>query len=299
MPNLIYVMEDFPMKRVLLFLSLFLVAPVYAQTVVVGSGVESLAGDTTPQLGGDLDVNGNDITSAAGLDIAIGASAGNDFTVDTSKLVVEGDTGRVGIATSSPAQLLDVNGQIIGRNIFSVTAGGGNEVARFTWGGADDGELQLRASGGINTHIRTNGISFFNGGNVGIGTSSPAQLLDVNGQIIGRNIFSVTAGGGNEIARFTWGGSDDGELQLRASGIIKTHIRTNGVSYFNGGNIGIGESTPTAELHITGASTPSLFIESTTATDGGQFILEDTDGAGCTGITALNGVLTATTIACP
>ena len=30
--------------------------------------------DTTPQLGGNLDVNGNDIPSAAGLDIAIGSS---------------------------------------------------------------------------------------------------------------------------------------------------------------------------------------------------------------------------------
>ena len=222
------------MKRVLLFLSLFLVAPVYAQTVVVGSGVESLAGDTTPQLGGDLDVNGNDITSAAGLDIAIGASAGNDFTVDTSKLVVEGDTGNIGIGTATPLDTLHLESVSYPGILAKATSATGIPSFKL-----ENGTRQWQIEVGRSDSSRSFGIS------------------------------DITAGSFN---RF----------------VIDS-----------AGNVGIGESTPTAELHITWASTPSLFIESTTATDGGQFILEDTDGAGCTGITALNGVLTATTIACP
>ena len=52
------------------------------------------------------------ITRATGgaFDIAIGEAAGDDFTVDTNKLVVEGDSGRVGINTGSPEAKMDVVG---------------------------------------------------------------------------------------------------------------------------------------------------------------------------------------------
>lgn len=86
-----------------------------AQRVTLGLviGTDVLANideDTTPQLGGNLDVNGNNITSTTGLDIAIGSSAGNDFTVDTNKLVVEGDTGNVGVGVTPDASaLLDIS----------------------------------------------------------------------------------------------------------------------------------------------------------------------------------------------
>lgn len=69
-------------------------------------------------LGVNSDITSTDaltsITRATGgtLDIAIGSAAGDDFTVDTNKLVVEGDTGNVGIATTSPAHELDVNGVV-------------------------------------------------------------------------------------------------------------------------------------------------------------------------------------------
>ena len=75
-----------------------------------GGSLSNVVEDTTPQLGGNLDVNGNNFTSAAGVDFAIGASAGNDFTVDTDKLVVEGDTGNVGIGTASPNAKLTIEG---------------------------------------------------------------------------------------------------------------------------------------------------------------------------------------------
>ena len=52
--------------------------------------------DTTPQLGGNLDVNGNDIVSASSADI---------------KIMPDG-TGKVGIGESSPAEMLHVNGNI-------------------------------------------------------------------------------------------------------------------------------------------------------------------------------------------
>ncbi|MCB0379603.1 MAG: hypothetical protein KDD33_14025, partial [Bdellovibrionales bacterium] len=53
--------------------------------IVSTGGLANIVEDTTPQLGGNLDVNSYDITSATGLDIAIGSGAGNDFTIDTDK----------------------------------------------------------------------------------------------------------------------------------------------------------------------------------------------------------------------
>jgi len=72
-------------------------------TIALTSDIPSLSGylqdvvdDTTPQLGGNLDVNGNDIVSASSADI---------------KIMPDG-TGKVGIGESSPAEMLHVNGNI-------------------------------------------------------------------------------------------------------------------------------------------------------------------------------------------
>ncbi|MCK5472179.1 hypothetical protein KAI54_03260 [Candidatus Gracilibacteria bacterium] len=47
-------------------------------------------------------MNGNSITSATSLPFTTGSGAGNDFTVNTSHLVIEGDTGQVGIGIVDP-----------------------------------------------------------------------------------------------------------------------------------------------------------------------------------------------------
>jgi hypothetical protein len=44
------------------------------------------------------------------LNIVLASAGGDDFTVDTTKLVVSGDTGYVGLGTAAPISLLDVRG---------------------------------------------------------------------------------------------------------------------------------------------------------------------------------------------
>ncbi len=66
------------------------------------------------------------------------------------------------------------------------------------------------------------------------------------------------------------------------------------------GQVGVGTTTPDALFHVYNATaTSTAYIESGGAGLGGQIILEDDDGAGCTKITALNGALTAAIISCP
>ncbi len=70
-------------------------------------------------------------------------------------------------------------------------------------------------------------------------------------------------------------------------------------SYFDG-NVGIGTTDPDTNLHINDTTaTTTLFLESGGTGLGGRIIIEDTDGAGCSVLTTLDGVLTVDTIACP
>jgi hypothetical protein len=66
------------------------------------------------------------------------------------------------------------------------------------------------------------------------------------------------------------------------------------------GNIGIATDTPATELQINSSTaTSTLYMTSDSAGKGGRIILEDSDGAGCTQITALNGTLSASIVTCP
>ena len=54
----------------------------------VGGGIASLAADDTPQLGGDLDVDGNKITSASNADITIEPHGTGDILLYSDKMIV-------------------------------------------------------------------------------------------------------------------------------------------------------------------------------------------------------------------
>jgi hypothetical protein len=63
------------------------------------------------------------VSSAAGVSITTHNSAGDDFTVNTTAMVVEGDTGRVGIGTATPAVAFDVVGAIAASTTVTATLG--------------------------------------------------------------------------------------------------------------------------------------------------------------------------------
>lgn len=71
-----------------------------------GSGLNDVVDDTTPQLGGDLDVNGNDLVSVT----------------DGNINIIPNGTGKVGIGTSAPSTMLEVNGAL------TVTGSGANAL---------------------------------------------------------------------------------------------------------------------------------------------------------------------------
>lgn len=64
------------------------------------------------------------------------------------------------------------------------------------------------------------------------------------------------------------------------------------------GRIGIGTTTPAFLLDVYSTGTTTARIDNNSATKGACFVMKDSDGSGYTYITANNGVLTASTIAC-
>jgi hypothetical protein len=100
-------------------------------------GIASLAADSTPQLGGDLDVNGNKITSASNADITIEPNGTGDILLYSDKMIV-GDSS--------------ANWEIAHRTTT-------NSLLRFQSGGnvqliADDAIYLNSGEGGSNALIR-------------------------------------------------------------------------------------------------------------------------------------------------
>jgi len=97
--------------------------------------------------------------------IQLDTSTANTLKFDSTTLVINESTNRVGIGTATPAFTLDVQG-----NVFANTR-------VYT--------PQVQATGSVGLGLfddsGANGIKIADGGNVGIGTTSPSTKLHVNG----------------------------------------------------------------------------------------------------------------------
>ena len=149
------------------------------------------------------------------------------------------NTGNVGIGTTSPTAPLDVrrsdasgvvaefnNNVGYGLNINVESDGGNNTISSGT-----NQSLSFVTNGGSNERMR-----IATAGNVGIGTSSPNEKLQVAG-----NIHAYAPSGVNaEFAAST------------AAGSTTVAIRSSGVTHFNGGDVGIGTNSPAQKLDVNG-----------------------------------------------
>ena len=104
---------------------------------------------------------------------------------------------------------------------------------------------------------------------LGIGTSSPSAKLDIHG-IANNNVLMLRDGSDDSVIQNTYiDSAGNGVLQLYAnSQVLKNVINTNGNSYFNGGNVGIGLANPQRELHIHASNFTDLQLTNDTTGSG-------------------------------
>jgi hypothetical protein len=195
--------------------------------------------------------------------------------------------GNVGIGTTSPTAPLHINSATTGEvlKIESTSA----PFIRFILGGQDKGFLQFtnthaylsnQANG--NFYFRTNNTDkmvITSAGNVGIGTTAPAQKLEIDGFILLQNNDEIRFKdtGGTERTAIELDGSNDLNIGTSAGGNLKF---INGSSYTermritSTGNVGIGTTSPSTKLDVAGTG---KFTGQITAGYGIKFTNGNTD----------------------
>ena len=132
------------------------------------------------------------------------ATAGATQTIQAMRhdMFIDGGTGNVGIGTTNPERILHLDADQ-GRAIIQLDKGGDKIVSIGTGSsatGADDTILQLLNEGVEKVRIFTEGSSWFNGGNVGIGTTNPAAAAKLT--VMGNQTFGLPGSGSNTSGRF-------------------------------------------------------------------------------------------------
>ncbi|MFA4835380.1 MAG: tail fiber domain-containing protein [Dehalococcoidia bacterium] len=158
--------------------------------------------------------------------------------------------GKVGIATTAPTSPLTVAGTIettVGGIKFPdstiLTSATGNYVLKA--GDTMTGTLTNTAGANLAT----------SSGSVGIGTTAPSKKLLVQSstQYDGLGLSNGTYMVG--LINGFGAANDQGALQLFSGGAETLRLDTGGNSWFNGGNVGIGTTTPSGKLQIDQANT--------------------------------------------
>jgi N-acetylneuraminic acid mutarotase len=174
------------------------------------------------------------------------ADSDGDWTISDGNMY-SAVSGNVGIGTTSPDNKLEVSGRSI---LFSLD--------EFHTG------FSVRALDTTIFRVDTDAYeSYFESGNVGIGTTSPGSTLEVVGNVEAQG-FTI---GGVPV------GSSSGTYWSESTGNI----------YYNSGNVGIGTTSPSSKLYVRSSAPAVAGWFETTKSNGNTNALEvvaDADNTG-------------------
>jgi hypothetical protein len=172
--------------------------------------------------------------------------------------------GRIGVNTTTDAGYqLDVNGSIRASGVIRSAAAVGVTTGFFqldhpgaqTWkiGVFSDNTSTFSIGNDLAGTFASRYLNITNAGNVGIGTTSPQQKLVVsNAGAEGLEFIPAPSANSNQIQSYNRSTSAWNSLILRASE-YNVQIGTTATLYISGsGNVGIGTTSPSEKLHISG-----------------------------------------------
>jgi len=245
-----------------------------------------------------------------------------DNVTSAYPFVIRETTGKVGIGTTNPSTKLHVVGSAgefaltlqntgngdglkiltanqTANNGFLWNQGSSNLVNMYSSSTTNASKMIMLAGGVDKIFFNTEGDSYLNGGNVGIGTTSPQQKLHVQGGAarienaatglggfvsVGNNTESAgnysayffgntaqdqayfKAGIAYETLASTYGRGDMHFLQNSSTSGGNVTIADSVMTILNGGNVGIGTTSPNAKLQIVGKATSSSTVSADSST---------------------------------
>ena len=143
--------------------------------LTLATGINAVVDDTSPQLGGDLDVNGNDIVSTSNADIDIIPNGTGDVVLAADTVKV-GDSGAAAVLTSN------------GAGTLTVTTGGATDLILNTNSGTNSGTVTITDAANGDITVAPNGTGRAKVTNA---TSSSTQTVTTDGKGI---VFSMVFG---------------------------------------------------------------------------------------------------------
>jgi ribosomal protein L27 len=217
--------------------------------------------------------NGSGIVVKGGNNSSTYSADFRDYN-NNSLMRVRGD-GNVGIGDSAPSEKFTIKGDGARMTVSSADM----EVAMLGRAGSsgtslDQGYLRLRnqgvtANGAV---VNSAGLSWFNGGNVGIGTDNPSNKLEIkadSGHLRLQSATTTTKG----LALLFDNSNNRSEIRSDQSGVNQLDLQYYALNHKFGrnaslitmtltdtGKVGIGTSSPQHELVIHNASNPTLGI---------------------------------------
>jgi hypothetical protein len=182
----------------------------------------------------------------------------------------------------------------------SIAAGFIGGVAFLVGCGGGSTSSAIAAAADLWSNVGT--AIFYTSGNVGIGTNTPTTVLHVKGDSGSTNPFYLQTietnrtGGdfiqgvrsnGNEAFSINQDGGNNAHMYFRdGADNIAVQIQSSAISYFNGGNVGIGTTTPVSKLAVSGLPTSAPDASGNAGvvcvTNDGNFWLDNDGTADCT-----------------